>query len=537
MNFFPRADSKMNHGQMSFIEQIKLFIKQHFWTLLSLIIASLACLAIIKIFKKPGQMSVIESQAMDMTSMVPPTGVMPVAVYKVKVKEIEGSITYTGTVQAYEDEDVYPRVTGYIEKMPSYPGDLIKKGSLIVQLDPSKMSEYKAKLEGSVGALHGAMHNEGTAYSQLDETKYNLNAAVQNEESSKEALNEALAKLEYLQQDINRQEQLLKQEVISLDEYQKELSKLKSTKASVEQKKAKVKQAAYLRLSAKAAYTAAKKHVEHLCSEVTQAKANLENATIYDKYTKIFAKDDIVVTKRLISPGVVVSPGMLILKLAYVNKVRVQASVASQDAMVLHIGDTVYLKSAEDNTNTFKSKITSIFPSADPASRTFTVESLIDNRKRISGKLQVNDLYKLSKLSNYWFMPGQYVIMQIITGSKLGLVVPSNTIIYENGSTKVWVVANGISSLKPKYTCIMHPEVILNKPGLCPKCGMNLEPKSTVTNKVAKLVTVKLGLSNSKFTEIKSGIQEGDYVITSGSENLTPNCPIMIKAWNTSKVL
>ena len=39
-----------------------------------------------------------------------------------------------------------------------------------------------------------------------------------------------------------------------------------------------------------------------------------------------------------------------------------------------------------------------------------------------------------------------------------------------------------------KYTCTMHPEVILDKPGRCPKCGMNLvpvDPSSTVSNEVA----------------------------------------------------
>ena len=25
-----------------------------------------------------------------------------------------------------------------------------------------------------------------------------------------------------------------------------------------------------------------------------------------------------------------------------------------------------------------------------------------------------------------------------------------------------------------KYTCTMHPEVVMNKPGKCPKCGMKL---------------------------------------------------------------
>lgn len=32
------------------------------------------------------------------------------------------------------------------------------------------------------------------------------------------------------------------------------------------------------------------------------------------------------------------------------------------------------------------------------------------------------------------------------------------------------------SATAQKYTCEMHPEVISDKPGKCPKCGMNLTP-------------------------------------------------------------
>ena len=30
------------------------------------------------------------------------------------------------------------------------------------------------------------------------------------------------------------------------------------------------------------------------------------------------------------------------------------------------------------------------------------------------------------------------------------------------------------SATAQKYTCTMHPEVVMNKPGKCPKCGMTL---------------------------------------------------------------
>jgi len=33
------------------------------------------------------------------------------------------------------------------------------------------------------------------------------------------------------------------------------------------------------------------------------------------------------------------------------------------------------------------------------------------------------------------------------------------------------------TAMHVKYTCTMHPEVVLDKPGKCPKCGMTLVVK------------------------------------------------------------
>jgi len=48
----------------------------------------------------------------------------------------------------------------------------------------------------------------------------------------------------------------------------------------------------------------------------------------------------------------------------------------------------------------------------------------------------------------------------------------------QNGSADSSAVAKDTTAKAMVYTCPMHPEVVSDKPGTCPKCGMDLEPKS-----------------------------------------------------------
>ena len=52
---------------------------------------------------------------------------------------------------------------------------------------------------------------------------------------------------------------------------------------------------------------------------------------------------------------------------------------------------------------------------------------------------------------------------------------------------------------KAKYTCPMHPEVISDKPGKCPKCGMTLvKVKSSSTIKKSHTVQKDTSMSHLK---------------------------------------
>lgn len=505
------------------------WLRKNFWGLATLVAITVVCMIIVQLFKKPGQMSVIESQAMDMSAMVPPQGAVPVAIAKAERQIIEGSVTYTGTVQAFTDEDIYPRVIGRIAAMPVYAGDRVRKGQLLVQLDPTNDSEYSAKKEEAASAEDAAMHNSGIAKAEFAQAKYQLEATQEAEQAAQKAVEEAEANLAYWKPEVERQSALLKAQVVSLDEYQKEASDLRTAEAKVEEAKAKLREADKTKLATQAAFEAMLHHIGHQSSAARQAKAALKNATIYETYTRIVAQEDGVVTKRIVSPGVIVNPGMLLLKVAHIKQVRIQAEVATEDAAKIHLGDKVYIKGSEDSNDQIVATVTSIFPAADPASRTFTVEALLDNQLSTAD----NTSAKVGAISQFRFLPGQYVIMRILTGQQQALTIPTSAVIWREAKTQVWKVigGSGSESKASQYTCIMHPEVITDKPGKCPKCAMDLVPKVLGGKKVAELVDVEVGLSNPDRTEVKQGLREGDEVIFAGYGNLHPGVAVVATEW------
>ncbi|MBI1780161.1 MAG: hypothetical protein HYR66_02155 [Sphingobacteriales bacterium] len=64
------------------------------------------------------------------------------------------------------------------------------------------------------------------------------------------------------------------------------------------------------------------------------------------------------------------------------------------------------------------------------------------------------------------------------------------------------------------YTCTMHPEIQLDKPGKCPKCGMNLVKKPKVSEK--KNENYKTGMMHS----MMSGSENSEKNKSSGDSTI-----------------
>jgi RND family efflux transporter MFP subunit len=299
-------------------------------------------------------------------------------------------------------------------------------------------------------------------------------------------------------------------------------AKTRAMQAKVDASQSKVTQARDAARALKDAAGAAQHQIAHSEAGVREAQARLNTSQVVAGYAELRADIDGVVTQRLLSPGQLVQPGQALLKISQISPIRLQANVAEADLASVRVGASVRVSSSKDGTGASVARVTSVFPAADPVARTGIVEAILDNTKER-------------------FLPGQYVSMEITTGgNRSAVVVPSSSVTWQAKATSdvlasaqsaaVWVIQEGRPE-KTVYTCTMHPEVKSDTPGKCPVCGWELTPQAAGGKWRVHLVPVTIGLRSEKYTEIRSGVREGEQVIYAGIEGLHEGDPVVPTEW------
>src|SRR5262245_7744170 len=97
----------------------------------------------VTVAKPSMQMSVRSSAA---------TAAFPVVTALVERGTVAGSVTYTGSVAPFAEEDIFPRVTGRIVEMPAYPGDAVRAGQVLARLDDVELSSRVREAEATAAS-------------------------------------------------------------------------------------------------------------------------------------------------------------------------------------------------------------------------------------------------------------------------------------------------------------------------------------------------------------------------------------------------
>jgi len=483
--------------------------------LLLLAVIILGTWAVVGHFRQSGRSTILESQAMDMSAMVAPRGMVPVAVETLRSAPLGAAVTYTGTVVPYNESPIYPRVSGWLLRLDVYPGDLVTEGQEIGILDSAELA---SRVKEAQAALSAAAAGSESSQSQLDEARARVGASRAALRSKAAAVEVMKAEFSYWESEIKREKALYDEGAVSREELDNEIARYRQARAGVAASRAELDAARREHQAALAMQRAAQASTREAAAMTTQRSAAHDTASIVLGYTRLVSPYRGVVTRRLISPGTLVGPGMAIINLAQIDRVRIQINVSGEDLAGIKVGNPVTLHTMDNSARVLQAKVTAIFPAADPVARTSVVEAVIPN-------------------PGHRLIPGQFVTATISTGpAKAVLSVPNRAIGRLDVDQKpfVWVVQNQAAPGATLYTCVMHPEVVMDHPGDCPKCGMKLVPKETPGQERAYKVMVTTGVDSGERTEIASGLKPGDRVVTDGQDDLGEGAQVFVTTWGTS---
>jgi multidrug efflux pump subunit AcrA (membrane-fusion protein) len=515
--------------------------------LVAALIVIVAVVLIVHRYRNPQQMDVIAAQSMDMSSMRAPVGSALVDLASVRIGSVDSVVTYSGTVKAFNEEDVAARIEGRVLDLPVYPGDAVQAGELVARLDSAEVGAKadqaqalaeQAAISHQVALLTAHEHHQAA----LEQAQAGYDSALQSVVSAREqaqaasaAIPEAQAmvasaqaNVDYWATEIGREKRLADAGAVSKQEYQQELAQAQAATAALDQARAKVREStaaaraanaeiATRQKSAEAAEAAHDMAIYDISIAHSQARqegaaeegaeAAAREADVVVGYTRIQTPASGVVTDRPVSPGTLVQPGTVLLRIAQIDRVRVQANVSVSDLGGIGPGSAVTILVQGSK---IAARVSSVFPSADPQARTAVVEAVLAN-------------------PGHRLVPGAFVTMKISRGASApGPLAPAESVVSEGGTSTVWV-ARAEEGAATRYQCekcrMYFSAADAKKDGYHdPMDGGRLLPVATdgSSGLAAHQVTVRTGASDGEWTQILSGdLHEGDQVVRTGISGLS----------------
>jgi RND family efflux transporter MFP subunit len=221
-----------------------------------------------------------------------------------------------------------------------------------------------------------------------------------------------------------------------------------------------------------ARYQAAQAQLELSMAQLEQNRSRLDELKINLSNTVIAAPVDGFIGKRTLDPGASVGVNTSFISVVDIRTVRLVINVVEKDLRRIHQGTPVEVEVDAFPGETFDGRVARLAPILDPATRTAQVEIEIPN-------------------ASFRLKPGMYARARFTVEKHDGaLVVPTAAVVDLQGKLGVWLPAD--------------------------------EGDTPVFNPVTT------GIEQQDFTELTSGVKEGQRIITTGAAALRPGDRIVM---------
>ena len=279
------------------------------------------------------------------------------------------TVYYKSTDDAFIEGHVItvaPRVSGPVMKLNIDDNQEVKKGDLLLEIDPN---DYQAKLKET--------------RAKLDEAK----AALVNSENQ---VTKTLSDLEYAQADFERYSKTFERGISSKQEYDSSLNKLTAAQSNSK--------------SAKARYDELTASIKRLEAEVEQDVLNLS-------YTKIYASSDGRITNRSVEQGNYVQVAQPMFSIVP-EKMWIVANFKETQLANMQPGQPVQIKIDTYGGKKFQGKVDSIQRSTGARASLFPPENAVGSYVKIVQRVPVKILFT-EDITNYNIVPGMSVVPEV----------------------------------------------------------------------------------------------------------------------------
>lgn len=364
----------------------------------------------------------------------PPRQISVVSPEKRTVKRV---VEQPGTVQAFEETVLYPKIPGYVDFVSPDPnkaegephdrlidiGSRVKEGQVLAVLKVpelnDEMRQKKALVRQAEAEVVQAMKAQAAAAAGVEASKAQVVEARAGQ-------GRAQALYDRWQSEVDRVNRQVNSGLLTSQTRDETLNQFKAAQASRAEAAAKV-------TSAEAAVVKAEADRDKAVSDVAAAEARLDVARAevrrirsLQKYLEIKAPFDGVVTRRAVNTGdYVASDGKAgLFAVARVDPVRVVVSVPEVDAGLVSVGQDVRISFQAIAGPPVVGKVVRTSWSLEPGSRTLRAEVDLPNK---DGKLR----------------PGMYVTASLTAELPAEWAVPTSAVGKVNDEPVIYLAENG----------------------------------------------------------------------------------------------
>jgi HlyD family secretion protein len=290
------------------------------------------------------------------------------------------TVSATGKIQPEIEVKISSQVSGEIIDLPVKEGQVVKKGDLLVKINPD-------------------LYTSG------------LNRSVSNYSGTKSGLNQADASFKEAQASYQRNKTLFDKGIISKSDWDKATAAFEVAKAN--------KQTAYF-------------NVQSASASVKEAKDNLGRTTIYSPNDGTISKLSVELGERIL--GTQQMAGTELLRVANLNNMEVEVDVNENDIVKINIGDETNIQVDAYLKKEFKGVVTSI---SNSASSTTTADQVTNFKVKVRIlKESYMDLIEGKPATYSPFRPGMTATVDIITTRKENVIgIPISSVVIKSDTS------------------------------------------------------------------------------------------------------